>query len=389
MSHKRAFRRLVFVVIGAICFCWALFNYHLVFELVKFIYGLVFPFVLGGSIAFILNLPLRSIEKLMTKIFTTKKHKPKKQVIRILSLILTLLVVIGIVCGIIGVIIPLVGQTINDVTSEIPRFIINCQRFLQNLSLKMPDFAEVFNELSFDWPKIVNGLTNVLRTVGSTALSSSITLATGVFGGIVNFILAFIFAMYLLSEKEKISEFLINLLYIYAKEKVYVPIINFCKLSDVTFSNFVSGQCIEACILGVLIFIGMLIFSFPYAALISVVVAITALIPVFGAFAAGVLGALLIMIHSPTQALWFILMFFVVQQLEGNIIYPRVVGRKIGLPPMLVLVAVTVGGGLFGIFGMLIFIPLFSVVFTLFSEYTQSKAEKINKKVCVAEEQKS
>jgi predicted PurR-regulated permease PerM len=369
----RTYKRIVLLVIGAIFLCWGIFNYHLLIKLIKLIYGLVFPFILGGAIAFILNLPMRSVEKVLMKLFTTKKSTPKLSRVRPFSIIITLIVVMGVISGIIGIIIPLTGETLISVRDEVPRFVISCQRFLQKLSLEMPDLATLLNELSIDWVTIVTKLSKFLSDLGTAALSSSVYLATGVFSGIVNFILAFIFSLYLLADKEKLSKTCTNILDIYVKEKIKNPLLKFLTISNKIFSDFISGQCIEAVILGVLVYIAMLIFGFPYAELISVLVAVTALIPIFGAFIAGALGAVLIMIQSPVKALWFILLFFIIQQLEGNLIYPRVVGGKLGIPPILVLVAVTLGGGCFGIAGVLIFIPLFGVAYTLFTEHTKVK----------------
>jgi predicted PurR-regulated permease PerM len=206
----------------------------------------------------------------------------------------------------------------------------------------------------------MNSVADIIQSTFSTAFS--------IFGGMIDFFLGFIFSIYILAEKEKLGSQIRKLMYAYLPEKVVSKILSVCSLSERTFSRFLSGQCLEAFILGSMFFIVMVIFQFPYALLISVLIGFTALIPIFGAFIGCVIGAFLILMVNPLTALLFILMFVILQQIEGNFIYPRVVGGSIGLPSMWVLVAVTVGGSTMGIAGMLIFIPMFSVLYTLLRE---------------------
>ena len=207
-------------------------------------------------------------------------------------------------------------------------------------------------------------------------LSSTVSVASSVIGGVVNFILAFTFSIYVVHQKERLGSQAKRLLYAYLPEARSDRIIEILSLSHKTFSNFITGQFTEAIILGALCFVGMSIFRFPYALMISVLVGFTALIPIVGAFIGTIVGALLIVTVSPIQALWFILFILVLQQIEGNLIYPRVVGTSVGLPGIWVLVAVTAGGSLYGIVGMLFSVPVSSVLYCLLRETVRRRVKE-------------
>ena len=202
------------------------------------------------------------------------------------------------------------------------------------------------------------------------------SVASSIIGGLANTVLGMIFAIYVLLQKEKLSAVCKKLLYAWLPEHPVDTVVEVARLVQKTFSNFISGQCLEACILGLMFFISMSLFRMPYAAVISMLIAVTSLIPIFGAFIGCILGAFLILISNPMQAVWFIVLFLVLQQIEGNLIYPHVVGNSVGLPSIWVLVAVTTGASTMGVLGMLINIPLFSVIYTLLRRSSNEQIRK-------------
>ena len=219
---------------------------------------------------------------------------------------------------------------------------------------------------------VKNALT-FLGEQGKIFMGSAVNVISSVTSSIVNAVIGIVFAIYCLGRKEILARQGRRLLYSLVDERASDDIIRVLRLTNVTFSNFISGQCLEACILGCLFAVAMSLFGMPYIPLVSVTIAVTALVPVVGAFIGCVVGAFFILVDDPLQALTFIAMFLILQQLENNLIYPRVVGTSIGLPGMWVLVAVTVGGGLMGVGGMLLMIPLTSVCYTLLREFTDKR----------------
>lgn len=360
-------------LIGLITFTVLLYvglqNLFLVLRAVYFVFNLVFPFVLGAAIAFIINVPMKAIER---KLFS-KKGKSKSflaKMKRPISLIITLLLVIGVVVMVMLLVIPEIINTLKTISDSnvLPEFFHRMETNYIYLVQKYPFLKDLININTIDWPGLIKNIYSFIIDSGANMLQSTFNTAFSIFGGMIDFFLGFIFSIYILAEKEKLGQQVRKLMYAYLPEKVVVKILSVCSLSEKTFARFLSGQCLEAVILGLMFFVVMVIFQFPYALLISVLIGFTALIPIFGAFIGCAIGAFLILMINPLTALLFILMFVILQQIEGNFIYPRVVGGSIGLPSMWVLVAVTIGGSTMGIAGMLIFIPLFSVLYTLLRE---------------------
>jgi predicted PurR-regulated permease PerM len=241
------------------------------------------------------------------------------------------------------------------------------------LTRQYPILKDYFNIDNVNWQGFFRNVYELILKSGSNMLQSTFSVASSIFGGMIDFFLGFVFSVYILAQKEKLGSQLRKLLYAFLPEKAADKTLSIGSLAETTFSRFLSGQCLEAVILGLLFFIAMSIFRFPYALMISVLIGFTALIPIFGALIGCVIGAFLILIMNPVTALWFILMFIIIQQIEGNFIYPHVVGGSVGLPSMWVLVAVTIGGSSFGVAGMLIFIPMTSVIYTLLREATNHR----------------
>lgn len=330
--------------------------------------GMIQPFLVGGAIAFVLNLPMRWIETKVLKKWNGKvAAKIKRPVCMVLALVLLLLII---TC-VIWIVVPQIGVTAKELGVLIPAFFADVWEQLEKLTKAYPEIWSKVQELEnieINWESVISSVGNFLKNGMGNMLTSTVTFASSVIGGMVNFFISFIFAIYILSQKEKLANQGDRILKAYLSEKWYKRTAKVLKLLDKNFGNFISGQCLEAIILGVLFIVAMAVFGFPYAVLVGVLIAFTSLIPVVGAFVGCFVGAFLILINDPVQAVWFVVMFLIIQQLEGNLIYPRVVGSSVGLPSIWVLAAVSVGGSMFGVVGMLCFIPLISTFYSLLRE---------------------
>ena len=343
----------------------ALWNYELVFDGVQFVWGVIFPFVLGGVIAFIVNIPMRFFEE---KIFDKAKSKKKRwanKLARPLSLIITLLVIIGVIATVVLVVVPELGNTLLNLGKTIQDFIPKLQEWAIKTFEDNQEIAKWISEINFKWDEILSQGLDFLKNGASSVLGSTFEVAKSIISGVTTFFISFVFSCYILVQKEKLGEQVKKLMCAFMPEDWRNILLALGTVVNKSFTNFFTGQCLEAVILGLMFLVTMAIFGRPYALLISVLIAFTALIPIFGAFIGCAVGALLIFMVSPAKALIFIIMFLVLQQLEGNYIYPPVVGNSVGLPSIWVLVAVSIGGSLMGLAGMLIFIPITAVVYTM------------------------
>lgn len=348
---------LILVVIASILFL-IISKLDFIIAILLKIIKVIFPFILGIVTAFILNIPMTKIEEFL------KKHiSNKKAPIRVISIILSLLLLMVIIFLVLFLLLPEVIENIKMLISTLPNLINNIENYLINLLDKYPDIQTKLkgiletNSLEQNIPQILNYLVN-----------TAITFISSLVSGIITGFTALVFSIYMLSQKEYLLKGTKKVLTAYLKPSIVKKITNIAKLSNETFSKFISGQCVEAVILGTIFFIVLSLFKFPYALIISVLTTITALIPIFGALIAMVIGAILIAIESPLQALLFIIIFQIIQQIEGNFIYPKVVGKSVGLSPIWTLLSISVGGSLFGIAGMLIALPLASILYALLKE---------------------
>lgn len=327
---------------------------------------LIFPFILGGCIAFILSVPMSFIENFIKKI-----PKIKDKAARGISLLLTLLLIFAIIILVMFIVIPELADTFVSIGKQVPRAYSELTKLVDSLSSDYPDIKRTIAK--WDWDSIAQKIVSFAQDSASGLFSSSVSVITNLFNGVMVFFIGFIFSIYVLLQKETLSRQCKKLLFAIAKNERAERILTIGRLTHKTFSSFLSGQCLEACILGTLFFIAMSIFRFPYAMLIGILIAFTALIPMIGAFIGCAVGALLIVMVDPMQAFWFIVMFLIIQQLEGNLIYPHIVGGSIGLPSIWVLAAVFIGGNLMGVAGMLVFIPLCSVLYSLLRDWTNQR----------------
>lgn len=326
------------------------------------------PFLVGGIIAFVLNLPMKAIE---TKILKRWKGKSADKLKRPVSLVLALLFIVLLIYILIQTVVPSLSATFVELGKKIPVFLSELLDKLEKLSAEYPDVLKQIQELEkmeIDWAALANNLFGFMKNGVGSVLTSTVSVAGSIISTVINVVVAVIFSIYILTQKEKLGSQGRKVLRAYCSEKVYTRVEKVLALLYHNFSNFVTGQCLEAVILGSMFVAVMLIFRMDYAVLVGVLVAFTALIPIVGAFIGCAVGAFLLAINDPMTAVWFVIMFLIIQQIEGNLIYPKVVGNSVGLPSIWVLVAVSVGGSLFGIPGILFFIPLVSTAYALLKE---------------------
>ena len=365
-----------------------LWKYEVVLDILGFVWGIISPFILGGAIAFILNVPMNFIQKNLfekNKYFQTEKGKKLRDKLEnTVSLVITIFLVISILAVVIFVVVPQLGKTFVTLKRNIEVFIPKIMVDIATLFENNPQILGELNGLQLDWNQL--NWDNILTTIidffrhgAGSVLGSTYQAAKGIVSGMATFFIAFVFACYILLQKKKLAVQIRKVMYAYLKTEQVEKILDVCSLTYKTFSSFLTGQCMEAVILGTMFFVTMGLLKFPYALLVGMLIAVTALVPIFGAFIGCAVGVFLIVMVSPVKALAFIVLFLVLQQIEGNLIYPHVVGNSVGLPSMWVLVAVTLGSSLMGIVGMLVFIPITSVIYSLLrrSVYARLEQKKI------------
>lgn len=324
--------------------------------------GLVSPFIAGFCIAFVLNVPMRFFER---HFFPNARHPALKAARRPLGIVVSLCFIVAVLAVVFSLVVPEFVRAIQVLIAAVPPFFEHAQEFLVERAQAQPELEQWLAGLTVDWSKLGDTLLEYAKSGGTALLGNTVTLVSAVAGGVTNGVIAFIFALYILLGKEKLKRNFTSLARAVLPARYCERLFFVLRLSARTFASFVTGQCVEACILGTLTWLGMLLFRFPYAPMIGALVGISALIPIVGAVVGTVVGAFMIAMVNPIQAVWFVVFLLTLQQIEGNLIYPRVVGTSVGLPPIWVLAAVTLGGSLWGVAGMLFAVPTCSVVYSL------------------------
>ena len=363
--------RNVFLGVGAcILLYWLLHETDRVKSVFLFLKIIFSPFVIGAGLAFILNVPMRGIENQL-------KFIKKGSLRRLIAVVLTFVAILLVLFFVFWLLLPQVAETVQTLVTRLPGFFNGIYEKVMLFLNENPEVMEWVMENtefeSVDWSGLVQKAVDLVGNSVSTILDKTFIAIGSVSTGIFNAVIALVFGLYCLFRKEILARQCRRLAYAFLPEKICDETVRILRLTNATFSNFISGQCLEAVILGCLFAISMLIFRMPYIPLVSVLVAVTALVPIVGAFVGCILGAFFILVNDPVQALWFVVMFLVIQQFEGNVIYPKVVGKSVGLPGMWVLLAVSLGGELMGVAGMLVMIPLVSVLYTLLREITNKR----------------
>lgn len=363
---------ILFTAVIIVC----LWKYETVLDILFFLLNILTPFILGGAIAFVLNVPMNFVQRHLFKEERIRNRKVSQKLARPVSMVLVLIVVFGIVAIVMFILIPQLGETFANLGRSIQAFIPQLQEWAARLFNDNKEIMDTVNNLEFDWNKIMDTGINFFKSGAGSVVDSTITAAKSIVSGLTTFFIAFVFAIYILLQKEKLGVQAKKVLFAFVRRGRAEATVEVLSLTYNTFSSFLTGQCVEAVILGSMFAVSMTILKLPYALLVGMLIAFTALIPIFGAFIGCGVGAFLIFMVDPMKALIFVVLFLVLQQIEGNLIYPHVVGNSVGLPSIWVLAAVSIGGSLMGVVGMLIFIPIVSVVYALFREIVYLKLKK-------------
>ncbi len=339
--------------------------------------GVLKPLTLGCVMAYILNILMKKIEKLY---FPKSESQLINRTKRGVCIVLSMLLVVGILGLVIGLVVPELVRAFIVIGEGIPVYFEKVQEWLMKHSDQFPVIEEYISSLEIDWQQIVKNVASYVTSGVSGILNSTFSVVAVIAGSVVNFVIALIFAVYILVSKEKLTVQVKKILCAYLPEKKTERIFEIAAVADNTFSSFIIGQCTEAVILGSLCTIGMWILRFPYAPMTGAFIGVTALIPVAGAYIGAGVGAFMILTVDPMKAVLFLVFIVCLQQLEGNLIYPRVVGSSVGLPALWVLAAVTVGGGINGIFGMLLGVPVAATFYKLLRDDVNKRADRIEER---------
>lgn len=355
----------------------ALWKFDVVLGVLKTIWDIIFPFVLGGAIAFLTNVPMSFLEK---KIFENAKKKNKivRKLKRPISLILTIVLVVGVIALVMFGVVPQLTRTMGTLVTSINDFIPQMQSWIGDFFHNNQEIMNLVDQIEFDPDQAIKWGISLLGNGAGNMMNTTMSAVGSIVSGVATFFIAFSFACYILFQKEKLHIQIRKVFFAFLPRQKADAFLKVCSLTYRTFANFLAGQCLEAVILGSMFVVTLSILRMPYALLIGVLIAFTALIPIFGAFIGCAVGSFLIFMVSPQQAILFVIVFLVLQQIEGNLIYPHVVGESVGLPSIWVLAAVTIGGNLMGIVGMLVFIPMLSVLYTIFREFVYLRLKKQN-----------
>ena len=373
MSIKKIRELIVFTALLVV----ALWKFDVVLGVLKTIWDIIFPFVLGGAIAFLTNVPMSFLEK---KIFENvkKKNKIVRKLKRPISLILTIVLVVGVIALVMFGVIPQLTRTMGTLVTSINDFIPQMQSWIGEFFHNNQEIMNLVDQIEFDPDQAIKWGISLLGNGAGNMMNTTMSAVGSIVSGVATFFIAFSFACYILFQKEKLHIQIRKVFFAFLPRQKVDTFLKVCSLTYRTFANFLAGQCLEAVILGSMFVVTLSILRMPYALLIGILIAFTALIPIFGAFIGCAVGSFLIFMVNPQQAILFVIVFLVLQQIEGNLIYPHVVGESVGLPSIWVLAAVTIGGNLMGIVGMLVFIPLLSVLYTIFREFVYLRLKKQN-----------
>ena len=382
--NKENMKKIRWLITFAVILYVGVQNLDVVLKYVNVLWGMLLPFAIGGALAFVLNVPMAFIERHLFGKAREKEGKAGKAANRLarpVSLILSIVMVVLVFLVVVLVVAPELGRTLVSVVKKVEEDIPLLQKWLTDTFQSDSEIVKWASTIEIDPQKSIDSIISVLKNGADNLVSSTITVTMGLVSMAVNFAIGFVFACYVLLQKERLGKQVLKAAYAILPVKIVEYLGHVCTLASKVFASFITGQCIEAVILGSMFFVSMTIGRFPYAMLIGVLISFTALIPVFGGIIGCWVGFFLILMVSPLKAFAFLALFVILQQIEGNLIYPHVVGNSVGLPAIWVLVAVTLGGNLMGIVGMLIFIPLVSVLYTLFREWVYERLDKKKVKI--------
>ena len=370
---KKFIRYLVCIAITV----WIVLNVNLIIKLAKHLFNIAFPLILGAIMAYAINIIMKKMEDYW---YPDSESKRVIRAKRPVCLFLSIFMMFALIYFIIRLVLPELIDAFVVIGQEIPVYFSRIQEWIVDHGELFPEIAKEFGSLEVNWQELSQKVIGYATSGVSSMLNSAVSILTSLLESIVNIAIALFFAIYILLNKEKLQRQFRMIEKAYLKEKASYRMNLFLNTAHDCFTSFITGQCTEAVILGLLCTVGMFIFGFPYAPMVGTLIGATALIPIVGAYIGAIVGAFMIFTVSPMKTIGFLLFILVLQQVEGNIIYPKVVGSSIGLPGMWVLASVTLGGGIAGIPGMLLGVPLAATAYHLLS-YDVKERIKYNHEV--------
>lgn len=375
--NRKNMKRYMLLITFAMLLYWGLHNAGQFAGVIRALFKLLSPFIIGLCLAFVMNLLLCPLERAWDDIWGESKSAAKVKLKRPVCLVLALLIFLGIISALFFVLIPQISATASTISTKVPDAIMKTELWWGNITAFFAEHNVVLPSFDLEPETIIKTVSDFIAKQGEQVFGKTMDITISIFSALINLILALVFSLYVLAQKERLGKNAKKLMYASMKQKTADRALELLSLTGNTFSRFVSGQVTEAFILATLCFIGMSILRMPYALVVSFVIGFTSLVPIFGAWVGAIIGAFLIVFVSPIKALGFVVFLLILQQIEGNVIYPKVVGKSVGLPGIWVLAAVTIGGGLFGVSGMLFGVPIFSIIYTLMGEFVRSRYDKI------------
>ena len=371
-ERKQAIKTVLAIIVFTILSIYLVYHAYVISNIFSRILSLLFPFILGCAIAFVINIPMRGIENLLFKDPSKKIYKAKRPISMLLAYVFIVLIIVLVLFEII----PEMAETFTVLKEKVPEFVDKTKKWLLKYVEKFPEIKQQITDFEID----LDAIGNMFKNNGSTILSTTVSIFSSIISVVTNVVIGFVFSLYILSNKELLGRQVKMVVYALCKENVADELLVFSKIANTTFSKFFACQFREAIIIGCMFLLTMSVIGMPSAVTIGVLIGFTALIPVFGAFIGLFISCFMLFVIAPKYVIWFVIMFFVLQFIENNFIYPKLVGGDVGLSPIWVLLAVIVGGDLMGVVGMFIFIPLISVFYAYFRSiiYRRLRKKKVN-----------
>lgn len=366
-------RTILLIIAFAVVLYTAAQNLASVYGAVKTVWNVFGVVITGLAMAFVLNVPLKLFEDRVFYGMSEDRRPLVRRLRRAVSLVCALVVSLGVIVILIAVVLPQLTQTVTEVAARLPEYISAVVNWINEFLAKFDIEIEALKEFTVDWEKVFKDLSTYLKE--GNVINTATDVGTAAASTVMNTFLGLVVAVYVLAQKERIGRFTRRCIDAFLPKRASSAISRVASMASETFSSFVAGQLADSCILGILCYICMLIFRFPYPEVISVVIGVTSLVPMVGSFIGEVIGALLILIVSPLKALLFVIMVLAIQQVDGAFIYPRIVGKSVGLPGVAVFCAVIVGGNIAGVLGAVMGVPVCAVLYALLKEAVASRLE--------------
>ena len=371
--NRKNVRTILLIIAFAVVLYTAAQNLASVYGAVKTVWNVFGVVITGLAMAFVLNVPLKLFEDRVFYGMSEDRRPLVRRLRRAVSLVCALVVSLGVIVILIAVVLPQLTQTVTEVAARLPEYISAVVNWINEVLAKFDIEIEALKEFTVDWEKVFKDLSTYLKE--GNVINTATDVGTAAASTVMNTFLGLVVAVYVLAQKERIGRFTRRCIDAFLPKRASSAISRVASMASETFSSFVAGQLADSCILGILCYICMLIFRFPYPEVISVVIGVTSLVPMVGSFIGEVIGALLILIVSPLKALLFVIMVLAIQQVDGAFIYPRIVGKSVGLPGVAVFCAVIVGGNIAGVLGAVMGVPVCAVLYALLKEAVASRLE--------------